>query len=92
MYRRGSDRDKFIEQHWKPRKDLAQLKQKLTPMQYEVTQNNDTEPAFNNEYWDHKQEGIYVDVVSGEPLFISLDNLIRAVDGPALPNRSESLT
>ncbi len=45
----------------------------LTPMQYEVTQNDATEPPFRNEYWDHKEPGIYVDVVSGEPLFVSSD-------------------
>ncbi len=43
----------------------------LTPRQYEVTQNSATEPAFENEFWDHKEAGIYVDVVSGEPLFAS---------------------
>ncbi|PQP85564.1 peptide-methionine (R)-S-oxide reductase MsrB [Paenibacillus sp. AR247] len=73
MYRKGSGRDQFIEQHWKLKKDPNQLKKTLTQMQYEVTQNSGTEPAFNNEYWDHKQEGIYVDVVSGEPLFSSQD-------------------
>lgn len=46
---------------------------KLTPIQYEVTQNNGTEPPFQNEYWDFFEEGIYVDIVSGEPLFSSLD-------------------
>lgn len=50
-----------------------ELRKKLTPMQYEVTQKDATEPAFQNEYWDYKGEGIYVDVVSGEPLFSSLD-------------------
>lgn len=45
----------------------------LTPLQYEVTQCGGTEPAFDNEYWDNHREGIYVDVVSGEPLFSSLD-------------------
>lgn len=53
--------------------DKKDLKQRLTPMQYYVTQENGTEPPFQNEYWDHKEEGIYVDVVSGEPLFSSLD-------------------
>lgn len=48
------------------------LKQ-LNRMQYEVTQNNGTEPPFQNEYWDHREEGIYVDIVSGKPLFSSLD-------------------
>lgn len=50
-----------------------ELRRKLTPMQYEVTQNDATEPAFQNEYWNEKREGIYVDIVSGEPLFSSLD-------------------
>ena len=49
------------------------LQNKLTPMQHKVTQQDGTEPAFNNEYWDHHEAGIYVDVVSGEPLFSSLD-------------------
>ncbi|USK68837.1 peptide-methionine (R)-S-oxide reductase MsrB [Peribacillus asahii] len=49
------------------------LKKRLTPMQYEVTQNNGTEPAFHNEYWDVKEEGLYVDIVSGKPLFTSKD-------------------
>ena len=51
----------------------AELKQKLTPMQYEVTQNSGTEPPFRNEFWDNHKHGLYVDVVSGEPLFSSLD-------------------
>jgi methionine-R-sulfoxide reductase len=49
------------------------LKQRLTPMQYQVTQCDATEPPFQNEYWDEHREGIYVDVVSGEPLFSSHD-------------------
>jgi methionine-R-sulfoxide reductase len=48
-----------------------ELKSRLTEMQYYVTQENGTEPAFRNEYWDNKKEGIYVDIVSGEPLFSS---------------------
>ncbi|RFU66459.1 peptide-methionine (R)-S-oxide reductase [Peribacillus saganii] len=50
-----------------------ELKKKLTPMQYEVTQNNGTEPPFRNEFYDNKREGIYVDIVSGKPLFSSKD-------------------
>jgi methionine-R-sulfoxide reductase len=53
--------------------DKANLRGRLTPMQYEVTQNNATEPPFHNEFWDNQREGIYVDVVSGEPLFSSRD-------------------
>lgn len=51
----------------------AQLKQSLTPLAYEVTQKEGTEPPFKNSYWDEKRAGIYVDVVSGEPLFSSID-------------------
>ncbi|MEH7492399.1 peptide-methionine (R)-S-oxide reductase MsrB [Neobacillus niacini] len=50
-----------------------QLKKELSPVQYEVTQNNGTEPPFRNEYWNETREGIYVDIVSGKPLFSSLD-------------------
>jgi|SRR5699024_1474111 len=46
---------------------------KLTPMQYHVTKENGTEPPYQNEYWDNTKEGIYVDVISGKPLFSSLD-------------------
>lgn len=53
--------------------DKEELKKRLTKMQYEVTQNNATEPPFQNEYWNNTREGIYVDIVSGEPLFSSLD-------------------
>jgi peptide methionine sulfoxide reductase msrA/msrB len=49
----------------------AELKKRLTRLQYNVTQKDDTEPPFKNEYWDNKREGIYVDIVSGEPLFSS---------------------
>lgn len=55
----------------KPSKE--ELQKKLTPLQYKVTQENATERPFHNEYWDHKEEGIYVDIVTGEPLFTSLD-------------------
>lgn len=50
----------------------AELKKKLTPQQYQCTQENGTEPPFKNKYWDHKEDGIYVDIVSREPLFSSL--------------------
>jgi len=55
----------------KPAQD--ELKQNLTDIQYKVTQEEGTEPPFNNEYWDNNQQGIYVDIVSGEALFSSLD-------------------
>jgi len=51
----------------------AKLKEQLTPMQYDVTQKGGTEPPYKNAYWDNKEPGIYVDVVTGEPLFSSLD-------------------
>lgn len=50
-----------------------ELRERLTSQQYEVTQHEATERPFQNEYWDHKEPGLYVDVVSGEPLFSSLD-------------------
>ena len=57
----------------KPPANDAELRKKLTPDQYRVTQMCGTEPPFNNEYWNNQRAGIYVDVVSGEPLFTSLD-------------------
>jgi peptide methionine sulfoxide reductase msrA/msrB len=59
------------------------LRSKLTPLQYQVTQEDGTEPAFNNEYWDNKNPGIYVDVVSGEPLFSSLDKFDSGTGWPS---------
>lgn len=53
--------------------DQEELKKRLTPLQYEVTQNSATETPFDNEYWDNEEEGIYVDIVSNEPLFSSVD-------------------
>ncbi|WP_219837343.1 peptide-methionine (S)-S-oxide reductase MsrA [Paenibacillus sp. R14(2021)] len=73
MYRKGSGRDAFISKHWNTSKDREERRSKLTAIQYEVTQNSGTEPPFANEYWDFNGEGIYVDIVSGEPLFSSAD-------------------
>lgn len=56
-----------------PAVDKESLRNKLTALQFDVTQNNGTEPPFRNAYWDNRQEGLYVDVVSGQPLFSSLD-------------------
>ncbi|RXZ01179.1 methionine sulfoxide reductase [Fictibacillus sp. S7] len=72
-YRKGSGREDFIKQNWSNKPDKNELKKRLTPIQYEVTQNDATEPPFQNPYWDHKEDGIYVDIVSGKPLFTSLD-------------------
>jgi peptide methionine sulfoxide reductase msrA/msrB len=55
----------------------------LTPLQFHVTQEDGTEPAFRNEYWDNKRPGIYVDVVSGEPLFSSLDKFDSGTGWPS---------
>lgn len=62
---------------------LEELKKKLTSLQYKVTQKDGTEPAFNNEYWDNKEPGIYVDIVSGEPLFSSLDKFESGTGWPS---------
>lgn len=72
-YREGSGRAQFIRENWKKQKTNEELKKELTPLQYEVTKQNGTEPPFQNEYWDNTEEGIYVDIVSGEPLFSSKD-------------------
>lgn len=65
----------------KPAKE--QIRKKLTPLQYQVTQEEGTEPAFRNEFWDNKKEGIYVDVVSGEPLFSSTDKYESGTGWPS---------
>jgi peptide methionine sulfoxide reductase msrA/msrB len=59
------------------------LRRRLTPMQYRVTQQEGTEPAFSNEYWDNKKDGLYVDVVSGEPLFSSIDKYESGTGWPS---------
>ena len=61
----------------------AELKQKLTPEQFAVTQQSATEPAFHNEFWDNHKAGIYVDVVSGKPLFSSLDKFDSGCGWPS---------
>ncbi|WP_214694819.1 peptide-methionine (S)-S-oxide reductase MsrA [Exiguobacterium sp. s160] len=73
MYRVGSGRAKFIKEAWSDRKKQQALRERLTPMQYKVTQENGTEPPFKNEYWDEEREGLYVDIVDGTPLFTSHD-------------------
>jgi len=86
LYKKGSGREDFIKEKWgekyiKPDED--ELKKKLTPQQYQVTQNCGTEEPFKNEYWDNKREGIYVDVVSGEPLFSSRDKFNSGTGWPS---------
>jgi methionine-R-sulfoxide reductase len=67
-----------------------ELKKKLTPMQFEVTQNSATEPAFQNEFWDQHKPGIYVDVVSGKPLFSSLDKFDSGCGWPSFSRPLDS--
>ncbi|RDY29015.1 peptide-methionine (S)-S-oxide reductase [Romboutsia weinsteinii] len=74
-YFKGSGRFDYIKRRW--------AKEHLSPIQYEVTQNNMTEPAFNNEFYDHKEEGIYVDIVSGEVLFSSKDKFDSGCGWPS---------
>ncbi len=97
FYRFGSGRDQFLEKTWgkemettKPKEekfykkpDDSTLKKKLTSLQYEVTQKNGTEKPFKNEYWDNHKEGIYVDIVSGEPLFSSSDKFDSGTGWPS---------
>jgi methionine-R-sulfoxide reductase len=66
-----------------PKPAAAELKQRLTPEQYEVTQKEGTEPPFRNAYWDNHEPGIYVDVVTGEPLFSSLDKYDSGTGWPS---------
>lgn len=93
LYRSGSGRDDFLKRTWRPKKDLDELRRRLTPIQFEVTQRDGTEPPFDNEYWDNEAEGIYVDIVSGEPLFSSLDQFDAGCGWPSFsqPLHSESI-
>lgn len=69
-------------QTWKRPSD-EELKKKLTPVQFAVTRRADTETAFRNEYWDNHEPGIYVDIISGEPLFSSLDKYDSGTGWPS---------
>lgn len=97
-YRFHSGRDQFLREAWRDSKQGAAmhsdnrrytrpsdevLRQRLTPVQHKVTQEGDTERPFNNEYWHNKRPGIYVDIVSGEPLFSSLDKFDSGTGWPS---------
>jgi len=89
FYRAGSGRDRFLDNVWEDvekeeeKMSKEDLKKRLTPLQYKVTQEDGTEPAFDNEYWNNKKPGIYVDIVSGEPLFSSLDKYDSGTGWPS---------
>ena len=99
FYRWNSGRDQFIEKAWKDgsqpeesgsvsrttysKPSDEQLRQKLTVRQFDVTQKDKTEPPFDNEYWNNKAAGLYVDVVSGEPLFSSADKFDSGTGWPS---------
>jgi peptide methionine sulfoxide reductase msrA/msrB len=105
FYRLSSGRDQFLKKAWsrspgevigskgkgsysKPSDEV--LRRKLTPLQYRVTQKHGTEQPFQNEYWDNKQPGIYVDIVSGEPLFSSLDKFDSGTGWPSFTKPLET--
>lgn len=96
MYKTGSGRAGFIKKAWqdknlpvqhkKPRYERPEdaiIKEKLTPLQYKVTQREGTEPPYDNPYWNNKAEGLYVDGVTGEPLFSSTDKYDSGTGWPS---------
>lgn len=92
LYRNGSGRDRYLEKIWgkEPRASTGfqkpsdvELRKGLTALQYEVTQQGGTEKPFDNKYWNYKKEGLYADVVSGEPLFLSIDKYDSGTGWPS---------
>lgn len=99
FYRFGSGRDQYLKKIWstpmkKQESSKENLKKKLSPLQYTVTQEEGTETPFKNEFWDNKREGIYVDIVSGEPLFSSKDKFDSGTGWPSFtrPLIGENIT
>jgi len=101
-YRQNSGREDYLKEKWPEEESSYEYYKKpsdedlrisLTLLQCEVTQQNGTEPPFNNEYWDHKEDGIYVDIVSGEPLFSSVDKFQSSTGWPSFikPLDSENI-
>ncbi len=98
FYRHQSGRDQYLKKIWTQKMGNTysknnrrthlkwtreELREKLTPLQYRVTQENGTDAPFDNQYWNNKEEGIYVDVISGEPLFISTDKYDSGTGWPS---------
>jgi len=95
MYKTGSGREGFLKKTWKEREGESisaagfrkpareELRDTLTRLQYKVTQEEGTEPPFANEYWNNKEPGIYVDIVSGEPLFSAADKFESGTGWPS---------
>jgi peptide methionine sulfoxide reductase msrA/msrB len=106
-YRRGSGRDRYLERVWEDKMKSAdrsdntsytrpsetELKEILAPLQYKVTREDGTEPPFKNEFWNNKKEGIYVDIVSSEPLFCSVDKYDSGTGWPSFtrPIRKQNI-
>ena len=98
LYRAACGRDRRLQELWgkdevsmnETKPNDAELRRTLTPLQYEVTQHAATEPPFRNEYWDNHRPGIYVDVVSGEPLFSSLDKFESGTGWPSFTRPLDS--
>jgi peptide methionine sulfoxide reductase msrA/msrB len=98
-YEKGSGRKDFKEKTWKDfsfdnkqnmKPTKAELKEKLTDIQYEVTQEEGTERPFDNEYWDNKKDGIYVDIIDGTPLYSSTHKYVSGTGWPSFTQPIDS--